>query len=109
MKPGTWTVLYEDIPVLLQALRLAGFAAWLREVDELFPGSGIHIHAIAIGDREISDAARLQLDGPAGYFRGYSGLPPANGVPTADRFGGPILCRWMRELGYSDLRFTPTP
>lgn len=109
MRTGTWTVLYDDIPVLLQALRTAGFAAWLREVDEVFPGSGIHIHAIAIGDRDLSEAAVAQLTGDAGYFRGFSGLPPVNGIPTIDRFGGPVLCQWMLDAGYQDLREIPTP
>ncbi|HWR65243.1 MAG TPA: hypothetical protein VN364_03915 [Bellilinea sp.] len=109
MRTGTWTVLYEDIPVLLQALRTAGFAAWLREVDEVFPGSGIHIHAIAIGDRDLSEPAQVQLTGDAGYFRGFSGLPPVNGVPTIDRFGGPVLCQWMLDAGYQDLREFPIP
>jgi len=109
IRPGTWIVLYDDIPPLLKALRVAGFAAWLREIDEVFPGSGIHIHAIAIGDRDLSEAAQAQLDGDAGYFRGYSGLPPVNGIPTLDRFGGPVICQWMRDLGYSDLRATQSP
>ena len=107
MRPGTWTVLYDDIPILLQALRVSGFAAWLREVDEVFPGSGIHIHAIAIGDRDLSDAAEAQLTGDAGYFRGLSGLPLVNGIATIDRFGGPILCQWMLEAGYQDLTRNP--
>lgn len=109
MRTGTWTVLYDDIPVLLQALRTAGFAAWLREVDEVFPGSGIHIHAIAIGDRDLSEPAEAQLSGDAGYFRGFSGLPPVNGIPTIDRFGGPVICQWMLDAGYQDLRETPAP
>lgn len=108
MRTGTWIVLYDDIPVLLRALRLAGFAAWLREIDEVFPGSGIHIHAIAIGDRDLSEAARAQLDGKAGYFRGFSGLPPVNDTLTPDRYGGPVLCQWMRDAGYEDLRPVPS-
>jgi hypothetical protein len=68
----------------------------------------MHIHAIAIGDRELSQAAEDQLSGPYGYFRGYDGLPQENGVPVADKHGGPIICTWMEELGYYDLR-TPTP
>jgi hypothetical protein len=102
---GTYTVLWDDINPLLRALRVAGFAAWLREYGELYADSPIHIHAIAIGDRELSPAAQGQLTGPAGYFRGYSGLPfPAGGAPTLDRYGGPILCQWMIDLGYSDMR-----
>lgn len=107
MRAYTYTVLYDDIPEILQALRLAGFAAWLREPDEVYPGSAIHIHAIAIGDRDLSDAAIEQLDGDAGYFKGYSGLPPVNDTPTDDRFGGPVVCQWMRDAGYEDLRPTP--
>jgi hypothetical protein len=105
LRRGTYTVLWDDIEPLLRALRAAGFAAWLREYGELHPDSPIHIHAVAIGDRELSEAAEEQLTGEAGYFRGYSGLPVAMyGVPTADRYGGPILCQWMLDLGYRDLR-----
>lgn len=105
LRKGTYTVLWDDIDPLLRALRLAGFAAWLREYGELHPDSPIHIHAIAIGDRELSPAAQEQLTGEAGYFRGYSGLPVAMyGTPTSDRYGGPILCQWMIDLGYRDLR-----
>jgi len=105
LRRGTYTVLWDDIEPLLRALRAAGFAAWLREYGELYTDSPIHIHAIAIGDRELSPAAEEQLTGAAGYFRGYSGLPVATyGAPTPDRYGGPILCQWMIDLGYQDLR-----
>ncbi|MBN2116874.1 MAG: hypothetical protein JW730_09895 [Anaerolineales bacterium] len=105
MRKGTYTVLWEEVDPLLRALRAAGFAAWLREYGEVYKDSAIHIHAIAIGDRELSAAAENQLTGPAGYFRGYSGLPfPEGGAPTPDRYGGPILCQWMIDLGYQDLR-----
>ena len=77
LRRGTYTVLWDDIEPLIHALRVAGFAAWLREYGELYPNSPIHIHAIAIGDRELSPAAMEQLTGPAGYFRGYNGLPVA--------------------------------
>lgn len=105
LQQGTYTVLWDDIDPLLHALRAAGFAAWLREYGELYADSSIHIHAIAIGDAELSPAAQEQLTGPAGYFRGYSGLPfPEGGTPTLDRYGGPILCQWMIDLGYYDMR-----
>ncbi len=105
LRRGTYTVLWDDIDPLLRALRVAGFAAWLREYGELYLDSGIHIHAIAIGDQELSDAAEEQLTGEAGYFRGFSGLPVAMyGAPAGDRYGGPILCQWMIDLGYRDLR-----
>ena len=105
MRRGTYTVLWDDVGSLIHALRVAGFAAWLREYGELYSDSPIHIHAIAIGDRELSSAAEQQLTGPAGYFRGYSGLPiVGNSTPTPDRYGGPVLCQWMIDLGYQDLR-----
>jgi hypothetical protein len=104
MRSGTYTVLYDDIEPMVNALRLAGFAAWLRDLDELYPGSPIHIHAIAVGDEQLSQAARDQLTGPYGYFRGYSGVPQPNGTPIPDRHAGPLICLWMLEMGYSDLR-----
>lgn len=105
LRRGTYTVLWDDIEPLIHALRAAGLAAWLREYGELYQDSPIHIHAVAIGDREISAAAEEQLTGEAGYFRGYNGLPVGvGGVPTSDRYGGPILCQWMIDLGYRDLR-----
>ena len=105
LRRGTYTVLWDDLEPLIRALRAAGFAAWLREYGELHPDSPIHIHAIAIGDRELSPAAAEQLTGEAGYFRGSSGLPvDTYGPPTPDRYGGPIVCQWMIDLGYQDLR-----
>ncbi len=103
LRRDTYTVLWDDVLPLIQALRAAGFAAWLREYGEVYTDSPIHIHAIAIGDEELSQPAQDQLTGPAGYFRGYSGLV-VNGSPTPDRYGGPILCQWMIDLGYRDLR-----
>ena len=104
IRPGGSKVLYNEIEPLIRALRAAGFAAWLRDRDEVNPGSGIHIHAIAIGDAELSPEAVEQLTGPYGYFRGYSGVPQPNGTPEPDRHGGPVICQWMREAGYADLR-----
>ena len=102
---GTYQVLYADIEPLIQALRTAGFAAWLRDFDLLYPGSPIHIHAIAIGDRDLSGPAHDQLTGEFGYFRGYNGIPQENGLaPVPDEHGEPILCQWMLDIGYSDLR-----
>jgi hypothetical protein len=103
MRKGTYTILYDEIPTLVNGLRVAGFAAWFRELNELFPGSPAHIHAIAIGDKQLSQAAREQLFGKFGYFRSLSGIPVTSGNPTPDRFGGPILCHWMVEAGYQDL------
>ncbi len=106
---GIYEVLYDDIDPLISALRTAGFAAWLRNFDQLYPGSPIHIHAIAIGDRDLSPAAQDQLTGKFGYFAGFNGLPQPEGVaPVQDEHGGPIVCQWMLELGYVDMR-TPIP
>ena len=105
LRRGTYTVLWDDVEPVLHALRAAGFAAWLREYGELYADSPIHIHAIAIGDQELSGPAEEQLTGEAGYFHGFSGLPVAMyGPPKPDRYGGPILCQWMIDMGYQDLR-----
>ncbi len=97
-------ILYEEEDVLILALREAGFAAWVRDQGALYPDSPIHIHAIAVGDPELSPAAEEQLTGPVGYFRGYNGLPD---LFQADPHGGPIVCPWMEALGYRDLRSNP--
>ena len=109
MEPGTYTILVDDIELLIQALRLAGFAAWYRDFNDLYPGSPVHIHAIAIGDRELSLAAREQLTGPHGYFWGYNGLPIDGDLPIRDPHGGPIVCNWMIERGYPNKTATPSP
>jgi len=100
----TWIVLYEEIEPLILAMRMAGFAAWLRDFDELSPGSPIHIHAVAVGDRDLSTAAMEQLSGRYGYFRGFNGLPQKSGNPVSSANGELIICPWMLKLGYQDLR-----
>jgi hypothetical protein len=107
--PITWDVMPDEIEPMIRALRVAGFAAWLRDTDELYPGSVIHIHAIAIGDAELSEAARAQIDGRFGYLRGYNGLPQMDGKPIPDRHGGPVICPWMLAQGYGDMRGLPNP
>ncbi len=104
MRKGTYTVLKDDIEPLIHALRVSGFAAWFRTYGELSPDSPYHIHAIAIGDKELSQPARDQLDGKFGYFRGFTGVPQESGVPVPDRHGGPTVCQWMVEMGFEDLR-----
>src|SRR5574341_574550 len=84
-------VLYDEADDIILALRRAGFAAWVRDTDELYPGSPVHVHAIAVGDAELSEAAQSQLTGPEGYFRGMNGLPENIQM---DRHGGPIVCPW---------------
>lgn len=96
-------VLWEETDAMVLALRRAGFAAWYRAPGDLGSGSPAHIHAIAIGDQELSAAAIEQLVGPGGYFRGLDGLPPEHGGPHPDPHGSPVICPWMLALGYQDL------
>lgn len=102
--PKTNQVLYPEIEPLVRALRTVGFAAWLREEQEIETGSGSYIQAIAIGDIELSPAAQEQISGPAGYLSGYNGLPGTNDAPEPDRHGGPLICHWMVEAGYAEMR-----
>jgi hypothetical protein len=105
INPRNGVVLRNEIPDAIRALRISGFAAWLRDKDELYKGSPIHIHAIAIGDAQLSQAAREQLTGKFAYFLGYNGLPQKEGdPPIPDRHGGPLLCQWMLDMGYRDMR-----
>ena len=99
--PTTLKVLWGEAEPMVLALRQAGFAAWYRAPGDLWPGAPAHIHAVAIGDRDLSPAAREQLEGEWGYFRGMDGIPPPYGGPHPDRHGGKILCDWMLELGYN--------
>jgi hypothetical protein len=104
--PYDFSIKWDDIPLLINALRLAGFAAYYRDEREaLVP----HIHAVAIGDRDLSPAAVLQLTGRYGYFRGYDGFPRDNGVPLTPRYGTVVICQWMLDMGYRDLRGEPLP
>jgi LysM repeat protein len=59
----------------VQCLRRAGFAAWLRTPSQ---GFAYHIHACAIGDREMASAAKNQVQS---YFNGRDGLA-RNGADT---------------------------
>lgn len=84
---------------LVLALRNAGFAAWLRLPDDLDPPTSLHIHAVGVGDREMSEAARRQIYGQEGYFAGFDGVPPEYGGPKPDRYGGAVICDWMNDDG----------
>jgi hypothetical protein len=61
----------------VQALRKAGFAAWLRTPAE---GFAYHIHACAIGDRDMASIAKNQVQS---YFNGRSGLASNRAVTDA--------------------------
>lgn len=107
-RPKTSHVLYNDIEPLIRALRTVGFAAWLRQIDNPELGVDLYIQAIAIGDTELAPAAQEQISGPAGYLSGYNGLSGIDGEPVPDPHGGPVICRWMLEAGYTDMRTPPT-
>jgi hypothetical protein len=92
---------FKQIEPLIRALRAAGFAAWFRDVNDGYAGN-VHIHAVAIGDQDLSPEAKDQLTGIAGYFRGLNGLTGKYQQP--DKHGGPTLCQWMIDAGYRDMR-----
>ncbi|MEL6407371.1 MAG: SH3 domain-containing protein [Chloroflexota bacterium] len=95
----------DELIPMLEAMRIAGFAAWVRENDELYDGSIIHIHSIAVGDAEASEIAQQQVSSEFGYLNGFNGLPPEEGDdPIPDRYGDPIICEWMVEMGFDDMR-----
>lgn len=74
-----------------KAMRQEGFAAWVRSPSE-GPWAW-HIHAIAIGDREMSSAARSQV---AAYFAGRNGLAN-NRADTAPASVGRPYPQWTAK------------
>ncbi len=77
---------------LLKALRQAGFAAWIRSPAE---GFAYHIHACAIGDKEMSSSAKNQI---TSYFNGRNGLAN-NGRDTAPSSVGRPYPAWAKKYG----------
>lgn len=71
----------------VQALRRVGFFAWLRTP----PSFAYHIHAVAIGDRELSPAAKRQV--PQG-FADHDGLADQGPDPAPDPYPA-----WTRKYG----------
>lgn len=69
-----WPAMGEDYAeAAVMALRVVGFAAWHRD-----PSQGPwnhHIHAIAIGDKELSESAQQQVED---YYNGLDGLSGGN-------------------------------
>ncbi|MFN7134210.1 MAG: peptidoglycan-binding domain-containing protein, partial [Myxococcales bacterium] len=86
----TWDRSVSDVQKIVKALRMAGFAAWKRG----YGGDSFdkHIHAIAIGDRQMSSAARSQV---AEYFRGGDGL--VGSAPDGDRSVGRPWPKWANR------------
>lgn len=64
----------------VQALRRAGLAAWLRTPAQ---GFSYHIHAVAIGDREMSAAAKSQI---SQWKRDRDGLAAQGPDPAPDPY-----------------------
>lgn len=50
-----------EMDLMVQALRQVGFAAWFRPLGAFGNGSAPHIHAVAVGDKELSPAAAQQV------------------------------------------------
>lgn len=69
----------------VQALRTVGFAAWLRTPDQGdWPA---HIHAVAVGDTDVSAVARNQV---ADYHVGRNGLANHGGDNTPAAYRVPF-------------------
>lgn len=66
----------EVVGAVVCALRAAGFAAWYRPREDR-----PHVHAVAIGDREMSPAAQWQVKG---YFSGLDGRSRMEPDPHGD-------------------------
>lgn len=79
-----------NVNALLRELRKAGFAAWYRTPAE---GFSYHIHACAIGDREMASIARSQV---RAYFNGRNGLAN-NGRDTAPASVGRPYPAWAAK------------
>lgn len=76
---------------MVKSLREAGFAAWSRGRghDTFSP----HIHALALGDQQMSSSARRQI---IAYARGSDGLIGNN--PDADRHLGRPVPAWAKAF-----------
>lgn len=80
----------KQIRTMVEALRRAGFAAWHRAAPAWNPD---HIHAIAIGDRDLSSGARSQV---REYFAGGDGL--SGSAPDPDRAIGRPIPAWAKKF-----------
>jgi hypothetical protein len=97
---------YADQVRLTKCLRQVGFAAWLRTPEDGFP---YHIHAVCIGDKQMSWSARNQV---YSYFRGRNGLAN-NGVDRlAHAVGRPFpwwVSRYTSTKPTGDVPPKPVP
>lgn len=74
---------------LLIALKRAGFAAWIRTPAE---GFAYHIHALAIGDRELAASAKNQI---TSFFNGRNALVSNARDTHPDRY----YPAWTKKYG----------
>ena len=79
---------------LVKALRTVGFAAWYRQPSQ--GPWGYHIHAVAVGDTDVSLQARDQV---ADYYVGKNGLASHAGDDTPTQYRAPFTW-WERYHGY---------
>ncbi len=79
----------KDLVKMVAALRRVGFAAWYRP-DRTIP----HIHAVAIGDRELGPAAQWQIKS---YFQGRDGRSRCGEDPH--RRLSVVLPHWVEKFG----------
>jgi peptidoglycan hydrolase-like protein with peptidoglycan-binding domain len=80
----------KEIRTMVEALRRAGFAAWHRASPAWDPD---HIHAIAIGDRDLSSGARAQV---REYFAGGDGL--SGSAPDPHTAIGRPIPAWAKRF-----------
>lgn len=76
---------------IVKALRQAGFAAWTR--GRGFDSFDPHIHAVAIGDRDLQSLAAQQVQE---YFNGGDGL--SGSIPDPDRAVGRPAPKWAKKF-----------
>ena len=84
----------DDITKAVKSLRQAGFAAWERVPQE---GFAHHIHAEAIGDKDLSPGAASQVKA---YFAGKSGLDDNKEDRHLSTIGRPIPT-WAKKFDTS--------
>jgi hypothetical protein len=88
LDPRTWDKTTAQINSMVRNLRIVGFAAWYRTRSD---GFAPHIHAIAIGQSDLSSAAERQV---IAYYDGRNGLandgpdtgPRLDPIPTWESY-----------------------